>query len=923
MPEESKDFVHIPVPGEEGKHSGHKIRTKTISKKKGISALYCIDDKKVITFLFAKTKGWTLKKAQDWVRKRKNQIVYECKVCNNIFLDYAADKRQTCSTRCQYEYLSKINTGNGHPQYKGGMESIICEQCGKLFKTYKTSSQRYCSVKCHNSSMKIEKEIGTCPICEKKFTHYPSSPQIYCSKKCSYIGHAKFIKNLYKNRPLSESQLEALEKGRLNGFGGSKTECNDKHIAQSKFEAEFDNWLFEQNINHNTQIRVCKERAWTCDFVLIGNNGKTLWVEVDGMGKLREEYGHKETWEEKLEYYKENNFYSLVVDKKNIEEQKKEINKWWAEKKIDDLKLKNRLEKEINLSELLLEAEDAEVEKLMNTDRVIFMFGGIYEYTAQEICKKLLAYNKMDSKRPITLIIGSYGGGVYPSFAITDTMEYVKAPVNTIGIGWVMSGGLLIFMAGDNRQISQTASILSHRFSTFQGGSQAELKAAEIENKRVHKRMIEHYIKFSNLNTIQEVEAKLLQETDTWLNPEEAMEFDLADDYFDNSVEVKEALQRLDELKPNKKALVKMKRNIEEAKRGGSTLKDFVETVRVDYIEGGDKDEPFTFGGVMLKVDHENENGRIYPKRIAEDMVGEANLDLGLVTVEMGHPKNKKDTSPEREIGHLTSLFINDDGEAVYEGEVYNTSLGKDAQEWLRSKPAGTAKVSLRANGHLKKERHGDAFRERVVEGHLLGVDFVKKGGFGKYGRVTDVSESENSGGEEGMELTKKELLELERVQELIKAAEDKAKKDSKDALDKSEKAKDAEIKEGKDRIKELETEKATAETQRDALQGEKDEAVLAEFKKTKIEETKAAPKIKELLFDRVSGKSEEEIAESIKNELAYVETITPLLKEAKVHGIPPKGSEMENTKTEEEKTKDLFKNDRNYERAREMDKRR
>ena len=61
----------------------------------------------------------------------------------------------------------------------------------------------------------------------------------------------------------------------------------------------------------------------------------------------------------------------------------------------------------------LMEADDNEVENLMNKERTIFMFGGIHDGTAQEVCKRLLAYDKMDNTKPITLVIGSYGGGIY------------------------------------------------------------------------------------------------------------------------------------------------------------------------------------------------------------------------------------------------------------------------------------------------------------------------------------------------------------------------------------------------------------------------------------------------------------------------------------------------------------------------------
>jgi predicted RNA-binding Zn-ribbon protein involved in translation (DUF1610 family) len=70
-PEVTENYIRIPVSGEEGKHDGHKIRTIDISKEKGIKALYCVDCKKNITYLFDKEK-WTMDTAQEWMAGHKD-----------------------------------------------------------------------------------------------------------------------------------------------------------------------------------------------------------------------------------------------------------------------------------------------------------------------------------------------------------------------------------------------------------------------------------------------------------------------------------------------------------------------------------------------------------------------------------------------------------------------------------------------------------------------------------------------------------------------------------------------------------------------------------------------------------------------------------------------------------------------------------
>jgi hypothetical protein len=67
-PETTDNYRRIPV--DEGDHSGHKIRTMDISAEKGIKALYCVDCKKIITYLFDKDK-FTMAEAQAWVADHK------------------------------------------------------------------------------------------------------------------------------------------------------------------------------------------------------------------------------------------------------------------------------------------------------------------------------------------------------------------------------------------------------------------------------------------------------------------------------------------------------------------------------------------------------------------------------------------------------------------------------------------------------------------------------------------------------------------------------------------------------------------------------------------------------------------------------------------------------------------------------------
>jgi len=73
-PEDTDDSIRLPVKGEEGKHKGHKIRWITVDSKKGIRGIYCIDCKKIITYVFAKDKGWTMAKAKKWMEDHGKMV---------------------------------------------------------------------------------------------------------------------------------------------------------------------------------------------------------------------------------------------------------------------------------------------------------------------------------------------------------------------------------------------------------------------------------------------------------------------------------------------------------------------------------------------------------------------------------------------------------------------------------------------------------------------------------------------------------------------------------------------------------------------------------------------------------------------------------------------------------------------------------
>lgn len=131
----------------------------------------------------------------------------------------------------------------------------------------------------------------------------------------------------------------------------------------------------------------------------------------------------------------------------------------------------------------------------------------------------------------LNLMICSSGGDLSAGFALIDIMRGSHIPVRTIGIGQIASAGLMIFMAGaeKNRILTPNTAILSHQYSYGSVGKHHELIAATKAFDLTSKMLMNHYKKFTTLDEDQ-INKILLPPHDVWLSPHEALEYGLCDE---------------------------------------------------------------------------------------------------------------------------------------------------------------------------------------------------------------------------------------------------------------------------------------------------------------------------------------------------------------------------------------------------------
>ena len=159
---------------------------------------------------------------------------------------------------------------------------------------------------------------------------------------------------------------------------------------------------------------------------------------------------------------------------------------------------------------------------------VVVLSGEIRTESIKEAVEKILYLNIKKEVKTIDLIVNSRGGSVSDAFQLIDVMKLSKKPVNTVGMGDICSAGLLIFMTGATRSISETTSILSHQYSWGGSGKHHELVGRRKEEDLTATKMLNLYKAHTKL-PIRIIKEKLLRETDTWLSAKEALQYNLAD----------------------------------------------------------------------------------------------------------------------------------------------------------------------------------------------------------------------------------------------------------------------------------------------------------------------------------------------------------------------------------------------------------
>jgi len=117
-------------------------------------------------------------------------------------------------------------------------------------------------------------------------------------------------------------------------------------------------------------------------------------------------------------------------------------------------------------------------------DRIVFLGAPINDDVANIIIAQLLFLEADNPERDVYLYLNSPGGIVSAGMAIYDTIQFMKAPVNTICMGMAASMGAFLLASGrkGKRSALPHARIMIHQPS---GGAQGTAADIEIQAKEI------------------------------------------------------------------------------------------------------------------------------------------------------------------------------------------------------------------------------------------------------------------------------------------------------------------------------------------------------------------------------------------------------------------------------------------------------
>ena len=161
-------------------------------------------------------------------------------------------------------------------------------------------------------------------------------------------------------------------------------------------------------------------------------------------------------------------------------------------------------------------------------DRIVFLGAPINDDVANIIIAQLLFLDADNPDRDIYVYINSPGGIISSGMAIYDTLQFLRAPVNTICMGMAASMGSFLLSAGTKgkRAALPHARIMMHQPSGGAQGTAADIEIQAREILYLRAKLNELYAVHTG-QTVEQIEKDM--DRDRFMSAEEAVTYGIID----------------------------------------------------------------------------------------------------------------------------------------------------------------------------------------------------------------------------------------------------------------------------------------------------------------------------------------------------------------------------------------------------------
>ena len=167
-------------------------------------------------------------------------------------------------------------------------------------------------------------------------------------------------------------------------------------------------------------------------------------------------------------------------------------------------------------------------------DRIVMLTGPVEDNMANSIIAQLLFLDAQDPTKDIYLYVNTPGGSVSAGLAIVDTLNFIKADVQTIVMGTAASMGTIIASSGakGKRFMLPNAEYMIHQpMGGTGGGTQQTDMAIAAEHLLKTRNKLEQILADNSGKTVKQVHKDA--ERDYWMSAEETLAYGFIDKIMD------------------------------------------------------------------------------------------------------------------------------------------------------------------------------------------------------------------------------------------------------------------------------------------------------------------------------------------------------------------------------------------------------